>query len=111
MMLRLMEQNTLAEEQKKSQWLEEISVESIRPNPYQPRRTFNEEAIDELSRSIAQYGLINPISVRKIGGSYELVAGERRLRAVRKLGLARIKAIVVQVGDQDSALLAMIENL
>jgi ParB family chromosome partitioning protein len=113
MMLRLVEQRRDAKDAKdsKEQWLEQIHVDAIRPNPYQPRRTFSEESIDELSSSIEQYGLINPISVRKLGTGYELIAGERRLRAVRRLGMTHINAIVVQAKEQDSAVIAMIENL
>lgn len=110
-MLRLIEHNRAKQIPQETQWLEEIMVDAIRPNPYQPRRTFSEESIEELSRSISQYGLINPISVRKIGNCYELIAGERRLRAVRKLGFTHIKALVVRAQDQDSAVIAMIENL
>ena len=110
-MLRLVDHNRAKQIPQETQWLEDILVDAIRPNPYQPRRTFSEESIEELSRSIAQFGLINPISVRKIGNCYELIAGERRLRAVRKLGLTHIKAIVVRAQDQDSAMIAMIENL
>ena len=107
-MLKLVDQRRA---QDKEQWLEDIHVDAIRPNPYQPRRTFSEDAIIELSQSIEQYGLINPISVRKVGTGYELIAGERRLRAVRRLGLSHIKAIIVQAQEQDSAVIAMIENL
>lgn len=110
-MLRLIDQNRAKSLNKQNQWLEEIPIDAIRPNPYQPRHTFHEDSIDELSRSITQFGLINPISVRKIGNSYELVAGERRLRASKKAGFTTIKAIVINAYEQDSALIAMIENL
>ncbi|MFZ5975048.1 MAG: ParB/RepB/Spo0J family partition protein [Bacillota bacterium] len=89
-----------------------IPIDCIRPNPAQPRRTFNEQAIDELAQSISRFGLLQPISVRKLGADrFELVAGERRLRAARKAGLTHINAIVVTAVEQESALLALIENL
>ena len=91
---------------------EEISVDSIVPNPYKPRHTFEDETIKELAQSIKQVGLIQPLVVRKIGNRYELIAGERRLRAVRSLGMKKV-ACVVQVGtiDETSAMMALIENL
>lgn len=89
-----------------------ISIEKIRPNPYQPRKNFSKKALDELSQSIKAYGVIQPISVRKINdNSYELVAGERRLRASELAELEKIPAIIVNMKDQDSAVLALIENL
>lgn len=89
-----------------------IGIDSIRPNPYQPRKQFNKAALDELCESIKQYGVIQPINVRKItSNSYELVAGERRLRAATLAGLKEIPAIVINVDDNDSAVMALIENL
>lgn len=89
-----------------------IPVENIKPNPYQPRKNFSKRALEELSQSIEAYGIIQPISVRKIGEeSYELVAGERRLRASKLAKLDKVPAIVVNMRDQDSAVLALIENL
>ncbi|MBR4078715.1 MAG: ParB/RepB/Spo0J family partition protein [Christensenellaceae bacterium] len=93
--------------------LETIPIDKIRPNPYQPRRYFSEEAISELAGSIRSVGLLQPISVRKShNGTYELIAGERRLRACRSLGYSEIRALVqTDMVDQQSAMLAMIENL
>ena len=93
--------------------IEDIPLEKIRPNPYQPRRFFSQQAIAELSASIKSVGLIQPINVRKLrDDSYELIAGERRLRACRAAGLKTIRAIVLPyMVDQDSAMIAMIENL
>lgn len=93
--------------------LEIIPIESVRPNPYQPRKNFSDDAIAELASSIRQYGIIQPINVRKTGtASYELIAGERRLRASKLAGMREIKAIVLHsMYDHDSALIAMIENL
>lgn len=89
-----------------------IKIDSIRPNPYQPRKQFNKIALDELGKSIKQYGVIQPINVRKItSNTYELVAGERRMRAAISAGLVEIPAIVINIDDNNSALIALIENL
>ncbi|WP_352418570.1 nucleoid occlusion protein [Proteiniborus sp.] len=89
-----------------------IPIKSIKPNPYQPRKNFSKRALEELSQSIKTYGVIQPVSVRKIGEeSYELVAGERRLRAAEIAELETIPAIVVRFVDKDSAVIALIENL
>ena len=92
--------------------LREIAISDIRTNPFQPRKIFNEESIYQLANSIKIYGLLNPITVRMLGsGKFELIAGERRLRACKFLGMKTVKAIVKTSVDQDSAMLAMIENL
>lgn len=93
--------------------LTEIPVSAIRPNPYQPRTTFDEESIGELAQSIRQVGLIQPLVVRKApDGAYELVAGERRLRAVKSLGMEKVTCIVEQsMEEESSAMVALIENL
>ena len=90
-----------------------LPCENVKPNPYQPRRHFDSSSITELGESIKKYGVIQPISVRKIPNSfdYELVAGERRLRACIEIGMERIPAIVVKINDNDSAVIALIENL
>jgi len=89
-----------------------IPVEFIRPNPYQPRKQFNKVALEELSESIKQYGVLQPINVRKISiNTYELVAGERRLRAATMAGLKEMPSILVNIDDDDSAVIALIENL
>lgn len=89
-----------------------VGIDSVRPNPYQPRKQFNKTALEELCESIKQYGVLQPINVRKItSNSYELVAGERRLRAATMAGLKEIPAIVVNIDDNDSAVIALIENL
>lgn len=90
-----------------------IDVNSIRPNPYQPRKHFADGSLEELCNSIKEVGLIQPISVVKKGeDNYELVAGERRLRASKLAGLTKIKAIIVSpMVEQDMALIAIIENL
>jgi ParB family chromosome partitioning protein len=92
--------------------LEIIPVDYIRPNPYQPRRVFSEESLNELAHSIKQYGLLQPITVRKLSHNYyEIIAGERRWRAVCKAGFTHIKAVVQPAIDEDSAVIALIENL
>lgn len=89
-----------------------ISIENIRPNPYQPRKQFNKASLNELCDSIKEYGVLQPINVRQISSnSYELVAGERRLRAATMAGLKEIPAIIVNVDDNNSAIMALIENL
>ena len=89
-----------------------LPLDAVKPNPYQPRRIFDQTGLDELAASIRVYGVLQPISVRFMNNSgYELVAGERRLRASRIAGLASIPAILVDITDTDSAVLAIIENL
>ncbi len=83
----------------------------IRPNPAQPRKVFREDALRELSDSIRQHGILQPLSVRRMGNSYELIAGERRLRAARLAGLTEIPCIVMSMDEKESGLAAMIENL
>lgn len=97
---------------KGSKRLAEVNVASIHPNPYQPRATFDEESIAELAQSIQQVGLLQPLLVRKVDDGYELVAGERRLRAVTSLGMEKVACIVQQdIEDESSAMMALIENL
>ncbi len=92
--------------------LVELPVDQIRPNPYQPRTTFDEESIAELAQSILQVGLLQPLLVRRVGEHYELVAGERRLRAVTSLGMQNVSCIIQQeILDEASAVMALIENL
>ena len=89
-----------------------VGIDCVRPNPYQPRKQFSKPALEELCESIKQYGVIQPINVRRMSGNnYELVAGERRLRAAVMAGLKEIPAIVINVSDNDSAVMALIENL
>lgn len=88
-----------------------ISIEKIKPNPYQPRKYFDIGSLDELAGSISQYGVLQPINVRKLGPFYELIAGERRLRAAKMAGLIEIPCIVSDYNDDDSAVIAIIENL
>ncbi len=93
-------------------YFEEAEGGAIAPNPRQPRRTFDEEALDELSASIVEVGLLQPVVVRKIGdGSYELVMGERRWRASQRAGLDVIPAIVRETADDEMLRDALMENL
>ncbi|MBQ9757050.1 MAG: ParB/RepB/Spo0J family partition protein [Clostridia bacterium] len=89
-----------------------LPIDNIRTSPYQPRKEMNGEALEELSMSIRQYGLMQPVVVRRINGyDYELIAGERRLRACRMAGMKQIPAVVVRAGGTDSAVMALIENI
>lgn len=88
-----------------------IPLGRIRPNPQQPRRSFDEEGLAELAASIRSCGILQPLTVRRAGEGYELVAGERRLRAARIAGLREVPCLMAQVGEEDSALLALMENL
>lgn len=88
-----------------------IPINTVRPNPQQPRRSFDETGLRELADSIRAYGILQPLTVRDRGGFYELVAGERRLRAARIAGLREVPCLVAEVGEEDAALLALIENL
>ena len=88
-----------------------IAIGAVRPNPQQPRRSFDETALRELADSIRAYGILQPLTVRDKGGYYELVAGERRLRAARMAGLREVPCLIAAVGEEDAALLALIENL
>lgn len=88
-----------------------LPLEQIAPNPNQPRKYFDPNAMDELAESIAQYGLIQPITVRKNGRGYELIAGERRFRASIAAGLKEIPAVIIEADNNKSAILALLENL
>lgn len=88
-----------------------LRVEDISPNPVQPRRHFDEAGLRELSDSIRSYGILNPLTVRLRCGKYELVAGERRLRAAKLAGLREVPCLLLAVSEEDSSVLALIENL
>lgn len=91
--------------------LRELPVGTVRPNPFQPRTRIDEAALAELTASIEASGLLQPVIVRPRDGTYELIAGERRWRAVQRLGWAKIPAVVKEVDDQTLLTLALIENL
>ena len=88
-----------------------LPARSIRPNPAQPRKVFDPAALDELADSIRQHGILQPLSVRRRGGGYELIAGERRLRAAELAGVTDIPCIVMSMDDRESGMAALVENL
>lgn len=88
-----------------------ISLSQLTPNPQQPRRCFDEAALRELADSIRAYGILQPLTVRRAGSGYQLVAGERRMRAARMAGLREVPCLVAKVDEQDAGMLALIENL
>ena len=89
----------------------QLPVGDIDANPNQPRKLFDDERLTELSQSIAEYGVISPLTVRLHYGRYELVSGERRLRAARMAGLKKVPCIILDVDMEESGLLALVENL
>lgn len=91
--------------------IQDIPVNEIRPNPYQPRKSFNEDALRELSESIKNHGVFQPIIVKKGIRGYDLIAGERRLRASKMAGLSKIPAIVKDFSDDDMREIALLENI
>ena len=88
-----------------------LPVDAIQPNPYQPRRTFTQPELEELAASIRELGVLQPLTVRRREGRWELVAGERRLRAARLAGLESVPCLSIQTDSQSSSLLALVENL
>ena len=89
-----------------------IPIDEIAPNPYQPRKELNGSSLEDLASSIKEYGVLQPINVRKIGEKgFELISGERRLRASKLAGKSHIPAVIIEVVEQDSAVIALIENL
>ena len=97
---------------KEDRTLRRIRVSDIARNPNQPRKYFDPEAIAQLAESIRQYGVLNPLTVRRApNGGYELVAGERRLRAARVAGLNEVPCLVIAADSQDSSAIALVENL
>ena len=88
-----------------------LPAKSIKPNPAQPRRIFREEALEELAASIRRHGILQPLSVRRVGTYYELIAGERRLRAGQMAGLTEIPCSVMQMDEEESGAAALVENL
>ena len=88
-----------------------LPVETIVPNPNQPRKQFVQEDLEELARSIRSLGILQPLTVRRRDGNWELIAGERRLRAAQMAGLTEIPCIIMQMDERESGMAAMIENL
>jgi ParB family transcriptional regulator, chromosome partitioning protein len=95
----------------KEETVQEISLKELRPNPYQPRKTFQQEAIDELKESILEHGILQPLVVRKSIKGYEIVVGERRFRAAKEAKLDSIPAVVRELTEQQMMELAVLENL
>ena len=89
----------------------DINVDTIAPNPFQPRKSFSDEGLAELSASIREFGIIQPLIIRKIDKGYELIAGERRLRASIIAGLTNVPCIIREASDKEMAEIALIENL
>lgn len=88
-----------------------LRTDDLTPNPVQPRKSFDDESLEELSESIRNYGILNPLTVRLRYGKYELVAGERRLRAAILAGLREVPCILIDVNMEDAGLIALVENL
>jgi ParB family chromosome partitioning protein len=108
----LIPQMSEEEEALQGKSLADIDVAKINANPLQPRTRFDSKSLDDLKQSILENGVIQPVTVRRIDGGYELVAGERRLRAVRDLGFKKVPAFVINVDSEDKMLeLALVENV
>lgn len=88
-----------------------IPIQNIIPNPYQPRKIFSQSTLTDLAESIKKYGVLEPICVRYVRGTYEIIAGERRLIASKKAGLSEVPCIINNITDKDSASIALIENI
>ena len=89
----------------------ELNLDELRPNPYQPRKVFNDEALEELANSIKEHGVFQPIIVKKSIKGYEIIAGERRVRASKMAGLTKIPAIIRNLDDEQMMEIALLENL
>jgi len=89
----------------------DLTITQIKRSPLQPRTRFNPEKLDELSRSIRERGVIQPVTVRRIGNDYELIAGERRVLAAKKAGFDSVPALVIEANDEETLQLALIENI
>src|SRR3954463_7913025 len=101
----------IIEKKVKNEEIEKIPIDHIVPNRFQPRTVFDDEKIEELSRTIHTHGIIQPIVVRQFDGKYEIIAGERRFRAMKKLGWDEAPAIIKNYSDTETASVALIENL
>ena len=104
-------EETIVDEAKRNDEVVEIDLSELRPNPYQPRKKFDEEALNELAESIKEHGVFQPIIVKKSIKGYEIVAGERRYRASKKLGLEKIPAIIKDFTDDEMMQISLLENL
>ena len=99
------------EDKKEVDGLKKVNIDEIKPNVNQPRKTFDEDKIEELANSIKEHGVIQPIVVRPSGDFFEIVAGERRWRAARAAGLKEIPCVVRELSDEENMLFAIIENM
>ena len=88
----------------------EVSLDDIIPNRFQPRLSFDEDALNELAKSIRQHGIIQPLVLRKVGNKYEIIAGERRYKASFIAGLTKVPAVIIDLNDNESAEVAIVEN-
>lgn len=104
-------EETIVEEAKKNNEIIEVDLSELRANPYQPRKIFDEEALEELSSSIKEHGVFQPIIIKKSIKGYEIVAGERRVRASKMAGLTKIPAIVRDFSDEEMMDISLLENL
>ncbi len=108
----LIPQRPEAPEVRSTPGLAEIPISQIQPNPYQPRKTFNEASIEELARSVREHGIVQPLVVTRAGDKYKLIAGERRFRAAQKAGLTTVPALIKEMMQEGDALqIALIENI
>ena len=103
--------NIIKNEKQSEDSVQYINIHDIMPNANQPRKTFSEEKIEELSKSIKEHGIIQPIVVRRRGDNYEIVAGERRWRAARKAELSKVPCLIRELSDEQNMLIAIIENM
>lgn len=98
-------------EHKEKGFVIEVDIESLTPNLFQPRKNFDKEKMEELKGSIKKHGIIQPIVVRKMANGYEIVAGERRLKAAKEIGLKKIPAIIKSINNEKSLEIALVENI
>ncbi|MDP2945351.1 MAG: ParB/RepB/Spo0J family partition protein, partial [Atribacterota bacterium] len=98
-------------EHKEKELVIEMDTESVAPNLFQPRKNFDKEKMEELKGSIEKHGIIQPIVVRKMANGYEIVAGERRLKAAKEIGLKKIPVIIKSINNEKSLEIALVENI
>ncbi len=104
-------ENDIVDNARKNNTIVELNLDELRPNPYQPRKKFDEEALNELAASIKEHGVFQPIIVKKTIKGYDIVAGERRFRASKKAGLTTIPAIIEEFSDDEMMQISLLENL
>ena len=104
-------ENDIVDNARKNNTIVELNLDELRPNPYQPRKKFDEEALNELAASIKEHGVFQPIIVKKTIKGYDIVAGERRFRASKKAGLTTIPAIIEEFTDEEMMQISLLENL